>query len=330
MNFAVIASVGRPWRRLVSGWMLAAAGLLAGTASAADGPIRILVGFPAGGTIDVVARMLGERMGQRLGVPVAVENLTGAGGQLAAQALKRAQPDGRTLMVAPDHTMVIVPLTVRNPGFDALTDFAPVGQVATYVGALAVGAGSPVKDLAGYFRQVKAEPASGSVGIASAGSKPQFALAAIARQQQVGLNPVPYRGSIPLVQDLVGGHLPAGVTALGDFTENHLAGRLRVIAITDEKRSPSLPDIPTATEQGYPIQLNFWLGMFAPAGTPQPAMQRLGEALTQALAQPEVRQRMAALAFEAQPGTGAAMQQAIRADMQRWAPLVEATGWVKQ
>lgn len=319
---------------LIAGLLLAASSTMspvaAQTPSFSGNPIRLLVGFPAGGTIDVVARLLAEQMRGDLGTQILVENTTGAGGQIAAQALKRATPDGHTLMVAPDHTMVVVPLTMANPGFDPLVDFSPVGQIADYSGAMAVGAGSDVRDLDGFIKKVQADPKLGSVGIAAAGSKPQFALLAISREKKVSLNPVPYRGSVPMVQDLVGGHLPAGITALGDFLEQHAGGQLRIIAITDEKRVPQLPDVPTALEQGYPMKLNFWLGMFAPAKTPDAVMSALSAAMMKALAQPMVIERMKALAFEPRPKPPAGMTEEIRADMKYWGPLVEASGWVKQ
>ena len=302
----------------------------ASPAFVSGGPVRILVGFPAGGTIDIVARLLAENMRHDLGVQVVVENTTGAGGQIAAQALKRAAPDGHTLMVAPDHTMVVIPLTIAQPGFETYADFAPVGQIATYVGALAVGAGSDVKDIDGFIQKVRANPKLGSVGIAAAGSKPQFALLAISREKGIALTPVPYRGSVPMVQDLVGGHLPAGITALGDFLEQHAGGQLRVIAITNEARASQLPAIPTAMEQGYPMKLNFWIGMFAPAKTPDDTLAMLSASMTKALGDPKVIERMKALAFDPRPTSPTGMTQEMRADTKYWTPLVEASGWVKQ
>jgi len=320
----------RVFSMLAAGLFACAPASAASPAFSSGGPVRILVGFPAGGTIDVVARLLAEHMRQDFGVQFVVENTTGAGGQLAAQSLKRSAPDGHTLMVAPDHTMVVIPLTIAHPGFDAFADFAPVGEIATYVGALAVGAGSDVKDMDGFLQKVRANPKLGSVGIAAAGSKPQFALLAISREKGVALTPVPYRGSVPMVQDLVGGHLPAGITALGDFLEQHAGGQLRVIAITNEARAPQLPAIPTALEQGYPMKLNFWLGMFAPAKTPADILDMLSASMTKALGDPQVTERMKALAFDPHPSSPAEMTAEMQADMKYWAPLVEASGWVKQ
>ena len=297
---------------------------------ASAGPIRILVGFPAGGTIDVVGRILADRLKDELGVPVVVESRVGAGGQLAAQALKQAAPDGRTLMLAPDHTMVVVPLTLKSPGYDVGKDFVPVAQVARYLGALAVASGTGVKTLAEYVAWLKANPSQASVGVPAPGSLPQFSLATISRAAGVPITAVPYRGSAPLVQDLASGQIPAGITALGDFLEFNTAGKLRVIATIDAQRAPQLPDVPTFTEQGMKLDFNFWLGMFAPAGTTPATVQRLNAAIAKVLAQPDVRDRMVKLVFEPVTGTPAALSDRIAVDTRYWEPVIKSSGWVLQ
>ena len=294
-----------------------------------DGVVRVLVGFPAGGSIDVVTRPVADQMGRDLGLSLIVENHVGAGGQIAAQDLKRAAPDGHTLMVAPDHTMTIVPLTVAEPGFDPFNDFAAVGEVADYAGALAVAGNLNARTLDAYVQSVRADPKLGSVGVPSAGSKPEFALIAVAKEKNIGLSAVPYRGSVPLVQDLAAGNLPAGITALGDFLQLN-GSQLNVIAITRGTRSAQLPAVPTAREQGYPIETNAWLGMFAPAGTPDPVMAKLAASLNKALLVQAVQDRMSALAYDAKPSTPAEMMDIVRADAAHWAPLVAASGWTKR
>lgn len=310
---------------------LAASGALgAQPLPAAGGPIRILVGFPAGGTIDVVARLLADRLKDELGVPVVVESRVGAGGQIAAQALKQAAPDGRTLMLAPDHTMVVVPLTLKSPGYDVAKDFVPVAQVARYLGALAVASSTGVKSVAEYVAWLKANPSQASVGVPAPGSLQQFSLATISRAAGVPITAVPYRGSTPLVQDLAAGQIPAGITALGDFLEFNTAGKLRVIATIDSQRAVQLPDVPTFTEQGMKLDFNFWLGLFAPAGTPQPMVQRLNGAVGRVLAQADVRERMLKLVFEPVTGTPAQMSERIAADTRYWEPVIRSSGWVLQ
>lgn len=295
-----------------------------------SGPVRILVGFPAGGTIDVVAREVAEQMREQLGVPVNVENLTGAGGQLAARALKRAAPDGRTLMIAPDHTAVILPLTLASPGFDVNADFAPIGLVADYAGALAVSQASGIQDMAGLLAAAKADAQKGVIGVSAAGSKPQFQVDAMSRQLGVPLSTVPFRGSVPMVQDLAGGHLTAGITALGDFLEFHRAGRLKIVAMVGQRRSALLPDVPTTTELGYPMRIDFWVGMFAPAGTPAATVGRLNEALGKALGTAKVQRRMGELVFEPRPSTPQQLRERIAEETKRWGPIVANAGWVKQ
>ena len=293
-------------------------------------PIRVLVGFPAGGTIDVVARLLAERIKDDLGAPVVIESRVGAGGQIAAVALKAAAPDGRTFMLAPDHTMVIVPLTVKEPGYDPLRDMVAVAQVARYVGAFAVAANVPAKNFNEYLAWARANPASANIGIPAPGSKPHFGMLALARETGAKLTTVPYKGSAPLVQDLLGGQIAAGTTAMGDFLDHHAAGKLRIIGVIDPRRVAQLPGVPTFLEQGYKIDLNYWLGMFAPAGTPAPIVERVNAALGRALANPEVRERMIKIVFEPAFGSPAQMTSLMQADSRYWEPLVKSSGWVLQ
>jgi tripartite-type tricarboxylate transporter receptor subunit TctC len=293
-------------------------------------PVRILVGFPVGGTIDTVARVLAEQLKEDLGAAVVVDSRPGAGGQIAAQALKQAAPDGRTLLISPDHTMVMLPLTVKAPGFQPLTDFAAVGQVARYPGGLAVSKAADVRNLAEFFAWAKANPSQANIGVPAPGSVPQFFVFSLGRQVNAPLSSVPYRGSAPLVQDLLGGQIAAGTTALGDFVEHHASGKLRVIAVLDQRRSPLLPEVPTFIEQGYQVDWEYWLGMFAPAGTPQASVDRINAALGRALARPDVRERMQRIVFEPAHGSPAELAEKIRGGIAYWEPVVRASGWVLQ
>jgi len=293
-------------------------------------PIRILVGFPAGGTIDLVARLLAEQLQTDLGSTVIVDSRPGAGGQIAAQALKQAAPDGRTLLLSPDHTMVMLPLTIRTPGFQPLVDFAPVAQVARYPGGFAVSAQVPVRTLAEYFAWAKANASQANVGVPAPGSIPQFLVHQMAQQSKAALVSVPYRGSAPMVQELMGGQIAAGTTALGDFVEPHLAGKLRVLAVLGPKRFPALPDVPTFAEQGTPIDWEYWLGLFAPAKTPAAEIQRINAAVGKALARPDVRERMLKVVFEPAHGSAEQLGQLVQAGTAFWEPVVKGSGWVPQ
>jgi tripartite-type tricarboxylate transporter receptor subunit TctC len=308
-------------------WLVMLLALVAGTAWS-QAPVRLLVGFPAGGTIDTVARVLAEQMKDDLGTPVVVDSRPGAGGQIAAQALAQAAPDGRTLLLSPDHTMVMLPLTVKSPGFQPLKDFAPVAQVARYAGGFAVSKDVKARNLAEYFAWARANPGQANIGVPAPGSIPQFFVFTLARDVKAPLSSVPYRGSAPLVQDLLGGQVPAGTTALGDFVEHHQAGRLRVIAVLGERRSPQLPDVPTFLEQGYKVEWEYWLGLFAPGGTPTASIERVNAALGRALAQPEVRERMQRIVFEPAHSSPQALADMVRQGQAYWEPVVRDAGWV--
>lgn len=311
--------------------LLAGATLLAAPAIAQPrGPRRLLVGFPAGGTIDVVARLLAEDLARALGGTVVVENRTGAGGQLAAQALRQAPADGGTLLLTPDHTMIMLPLTVRAPGFEAARDFVAVAPVATYAGGIAAAPQTGAHDLAALLAWARANPAAANVGVPAPGSIPQFLVHALAQASGAPLTPVPYRGSAPLVQDLLGGQIAAGTTALGDFLEHAAAGTLRVVAVVGDRRATALPAVPTLREQGVPLAWEYWLGLFARAGSPAEEVVRVGAAVHAALARPEITDRMRAIAFDPAPGEAATLAHWVRDGQAQWAPVVRDSGWQLQ
>ncbi len=318
----------RFWTMFAAAALLALAGPV--RAQSERAPVRILVGFPAGGTIDLVARVLADQLKDDLGTTVIVDSKPGAGGQLAAQALKLAAADGRTLLLSPDHTMVMLPITMRTPGFQPAIDFAPVAQVARYPGGLAVASRVEARSLDEYFAWMRAHPADANVGVPAPGSIPQFLVHLLSQQSKAALVSVPYRGSAPMVQDIMGGQLASGTTALGDFVEPHRAGKLRVLAVLGPRRSAALPDVPTFAEQGVRIEWEYWLGMFAPAKTPAAEIQRLNAAIGRALARPEVRERLAKIVFEPAFGTPEELGQLVRAGTAYWEPVVKASGWQPQ
>lgn len=300
------------------------------SASAQSAVTRLLVGFPAGGTIDVVARVLADTMKDDLGGTVIVDSRPGAGGQIAAQALKQAPPDGRTLLLSPDHTMVMLPLTVKTAGFQPLADFEPIGPVARYPGGLAVSSQVPAKTLEEFLAWARANPSQANVGVPAPGSIPQFIVHRLARDSGAPLVSVPYRGSAPMVQELMGGQLTAGTTALGDFVEPHAAGRLRVIGVLGARRSPALPAVPTFAEQGLKLDWEYWLGLFAPKGTPGGEVERIRAAAARALARADVRERLQKIVFEPAPGDGRQLEALVRDGTALWEPVVRASGWVLQ
>ncbi|MCS6997619.1 MAG: tripartite tricarboxylate transporter substrate-binding protein, partial [Casimicrobiaceae bacterium] len=257
--------------------------------------IKILVGFPPGGGTDAIARLLAERLKEELpGTQFVVENRAGAGGQLAAQALKAAAPDGTTLFLTHDHTISILPQVTKNPGFDPAVDFAPVAGFATFVNAFAVSGGTPAKTFNEYIQWIRdggdraggnTAKGRGTVGVPAPASIPEFLVRLIAQRYGLDLVPAPYRGSAPMMADMLGNQIAAGTGSVPDFIENHRAGRLRVVAVMGRERQALLPDVPTFAELGVSgFEEVPYYGFFAPKGVPAAFVQEFGAALQRALA----------------------------------------------
>ena len=231
---------------LKAGVGAAAASALGSVAWASSGqPIRILVGFPPGGGSDAIARLLADKLKDELGMTVLVENRPGAGGQIAAQLLKASPADGHTLFLTHDHTISILPKVIKKPGFDSQQDFIPVAGIATFVNALAVSSNTPAKNLAEYAAWVKTGAKNGTVGIPAPASTPEFLVKILADHYKLDLVAAPYRGSAPLLADMLGNQIPAGIASVPDFMENQKAGKLRVIGVLGAKRQASMPEVPT-------------------------------------------------------------------------------------
>src|SRR3954470_12967303 len=272
--------------------------LLAGLFTAAAGrprpqpaqPIRILVGFPPGGGTDAIARALAEKLKDQLGMPVMVDNRAGAGGQIAAQALKAAAADGNTVFLSHDHSISILPLVTKNPGFDPAVDFVPVAGIATFANALAVSGGTPAKSLPEYVRFVQANGGKDTVGIPAPASIPEFLVGMVASKYSLDLQAAPYRGSAPMMQDMLGNQIRAGVASIPDFIEYQKTGKLRVVAVIGDKRQAILPDVPTFAELGIAgLEDLPYYGIFAPAGTPPAVLDHFNQALAKVIAMPDVR-----------------------------------------
>ena len=228
-------------------WPLPAAAQSAGSQS----PIRILVGFPPGGGTDAIARTLAEKLKDQLGQPVVVDNRAGAGGQIAAQALKAAAPDGQTLFLSHDHTISILPLVTRNPGFEPARDFVAVAGFATFVNAFALSGGTPARSLPEYIQWVRtSQGGKGNVGVPAPASVPEFLVKLIGQKYAVDLQAAPYRGSAPMMADMLGNQIGAGVGSIPDFIENHKAGKIHVVAVMGTARQAAVPDAPTFKELG--------------------------------------------------------------------------------
>ena len=305
--------------------------LLAGIAQAQTGTIRLLVGFPAGGGTDVIARTLADKLKDQLGNNVIVENRAGAGGQIAAQALKAAPADGTTFFLSHDHTISILPLVTRNPGFDPAKDFVAVAGFATFVNAFAVSGGTPAASMNEYVAWVRTQGSKGNVGVPAPASVPEFLVTLIGQKYTLDLQAAPYRGSAPMMADMLGNQIGAGVGSVPDFIENHKAGKIRVVAVLGGKRQAALPDVPTFAELGLAgFEDVPYYGIFAPAGTPKAAIDRFAEAVAKVIAMPDVRDRLTAMGLSV--GYMPPQQLAARehAYTQTWTRIIKASGFQAQ
>ena len=317
--------------KLTRRFLIAALGALTLSGLAQAQTTKILVGFPPGGGTDAIARVLAEKLKDQLGQAVVVENKAGAGGQLAAQALKAAAADGHTLFLSHDHTISILPQVVKNPGFDPAQDFVPVAGFATFVNALAVSGGTPAKTMNEYVNVVKAQGNKGTVGVPAPASVPEFLVKVIGEKYKLDLQAAPYRGSAPMMADMLGNQIAAGVASVPDFIENHKAGKVRIVAVLGAARQAALPDVPTFAELGLSgFEDVPYYGLFAPAGTPKAVIDRIGEALSKVLAQPEVRDRLNGMGLTVQYMNAQQLGQRERAYTQTWTRIIKASGFVAQ
>ena len=312
---------------------LALAALAAAVAPAsaqvpADKPVRILVGFAPGGSADIAARLLADRMKEELKQPVIIENRPGAGGRIVAEALKNASADGSVLMLAPIVVTVLAPMVFSKLPYDAATDFAPVAHVANFQFALSVNASHPAKNMKELIAWYKANPGKASYGSPAPGSLPHFFGVMIARNAGLDLIHVPFNGGGPLMNAVMGDQVTAGIDTLVDQIELARAGRIRLLGTSGAARSPLQPDVPTFVESGLAgVEGTSWFAVYAPARTPEATVRQLNAAINKALANPELRERFAKLGLEPTGGTPADLVSRAAQDSARWAPVVKASGF---
>ena len=290
-------------------------------------PIRIIFPFAAGGSGDALARLIADKMHASLNRPVIVENRTGAAGRIAVQAVKTAAPDGNTLLITPIAPVAIYQHVYKSLDYDPIHDFEPLSQLATFDFGVAVGQQVPAKSLKELVAWAKGDPARTNFGMPAAGSLPHFLGIMFGRAAGVDLRAIIYRGSAAALADLVAGHIPMLFTTTSDMVEMQRAGRIRVLATSDQQRSPFLPDVPTFRESGYDLVATGWYAMFAPAKTPADVVARLNQAIVAAVKAPDVRERMLAAGLQPTGTSAAELGQIQRRDSEFWAPAIKASGF---
>ena len=312
------------------------AGLVLGAAAAApslaqdvklDKPIRILVGFAPGGTTDIIARVVADKMGASLGQPVIVENKTGADGRIGIQSVKTAPADGNTVLVTTGPTMWLYPMIHTQPGYDPFVDFAPIAQLCRFEFCVAVALNTGLTSIAETAAWIKANPDKAAYGVPGGGTIPHFTGISLAKALGVDMRRVPYRGGAPAINDLVSGQIPVVIGTLADAIQQHRGETIRIVAVVSKTRSPFVPDVPTLTEAGFPVVGEAWYGLWAPAKTAADRTTLINRAVTAALAQESVVDRLKTMGLIAAPSTPEALTATMRADVEAWSPIVKESGF---
>lgn len=290
--------------------------------------IRMNLGFAAGTTLDTVTRLLSEKMRTILNQPIVVENRPSAGGRVAAEMLKTAPADGTVFMPTPIVVPVLAPMVFKKLNYNPQTDMVPVGLMTNFYFALGVHPSHPAKNIRELVAWMKANPAKANFGSPAPGSLPHFFGLQLGAEAGAPMVHVPYNGGGPLQAAVMGGDLPIAIDVLAEFVQNHRAGKVRVLATSGPRRSAALPDVPTFVEQGFTnIVGGGWFAMYAPPNTPAAEINRVNRALNQALALPEVVERLGALAIEPGGGSPADLAALMQRDTARWGPIVKASGF---
>jgi tripartite-type tricarboxylate transporter receptor subunit TctC len=293
---------------------------------------RILVGFPAGGTVDAVARRVADKLRGNYAKVVLVENKPGAGGRLAVEELKRSAPDGTTLLVTPAAMITLYPHVYLKLPY-GIDDVTPVSTVAQVAFAFGVGPAVPdaVKNLKDFLAWAKANPDKANYGSPGAGSPPHMEGALLSKESGVELRHVPYRGSAPGIQDLLGGQVTAFSSPIGDYLPHLKSGKLRVLATSGPTRSRFAPDVPTYTEQGFKaLEMVEWYGLFLPAKASPEVVQRTAASVRAAMAASEMAEGLAAFGMDVQVNSPAELAKAVKDENAAWGPIIKKVGFTPE
>ncbi|MEK8049422.1 tripartite tricarboxylate transporter substrate binding protein [Ideonella sp. DXS22W] len=323
---AMTRAMPHPTRRTALAALLSplAGGALAQTWPAK--PIRLVVGYAAGGATDVIARLVGQKLGEALGQTVVVENRAGANSNLGAEAVARAPADGHTLYMFTIANTINASLYDKL-GYDPQKDFEPVGLIAKVPNILVVNPALPIRTVADYVKFAKDKPQG--ISFASSGSGSSIHLSGELFKSVAKLNMlhVPYRGSAPAITDLLGGQVQSMFDNAPSALPHVQGGKLRAVAITSPQRSPLLPEVPTLAESGYAgFDVQSWFGLAAPAGTPRAVIDRLNTELNKLVAMPEVARRLAEMGATPATGTPEQMRAFAAAEQRRWQAVVKQSG----
>jgi len=319
-------------RRNILGAALAALTISAAPAAFAqsaplDSPLTIVVGYVPGGSSDRIARLVANRLKDRVGVPVIVDNRTGAGGRIAAQGLRAVKDDRNVLMIGNPAVMVVAPLVYAEPGYDAKADFTPVSLVSRYKFALAVPASSPIHDVQGLRQWLRENPNKFTVGVPAMGSLPHFFALMLGQELRETPEVIGYRGSAPLIVELVSSVLSQAVDTLDTLLPQHQAGKIRILAVSGEARDANVPDVPTFRELGVNLVADGWNAFFAPASMSADKVARLGRDIAEIMREPAVQKVVRDVYLEPVSADAQATATSLTAYRQQWEPMVKNSGF---
>src|SRR5579862_885331 len=305
--------------------------LAAGTAFAQENypeqPVRILVGFTPGVAPDVAARLLADKLAEALAKPVVVENVTGAGGNIGALRVAKAAPDGYTLGMVGNGSLIFSPSMYDKLGFDPIKDFAPISQMFVAANVLVVPISSPAKTLPELVALARALPGKLTYAHAGAGTSQHLAAELFKSMAKLEIEPIAYRGTTVLLPDLLAGRVSMSFGNVVNVLPLVRDGKLRAFAVTSIKRSGIAPDIPTMAESGYPgFEAVPWFGLMAPAGTPQAIVDRLHRESAKIMATPEIRKKLNDIGADAIGGTPAELAAVIEREIPQWAKVIKQAG----
>ena len=296
--------------------------------------LKIITGFTPGGTSDAICRRVAEKIAPTSYAKTAfVENKTGAGGQIAVQFVRSAAPDGTTILQTPMSMLGIYPHIYKKLPYDPVNDLMPVSLGCIFDFGFAVGPMVPatVKSITDFIAWCKANPKLANFGSPAAGSTPHFIGALLGKYANIEINHVAFRGTQPAILDMIGGQIAAVSGPIGEFTQHVTAGKCRLLAASGAKRSQFAPNTPTLIEQGIKdFVFNEWFGFYLPAKTPNDILMRLNAALRTALAAPETVNGLATMGLEAQSSTPAELAARLKADTDKWGPLVKSIGFTAE
>jgi tripartite-type tricarboxylate transporter receptor subunit TctC len=316
-------------RSLKQGLLAALMGVLALGSQAQEGPAaKILVGFPAGGSFDAIARLIADKAKTELNRPIVVDNKTGAGGRIAVDALKAAPADGSVVMLGPDALTALYPFTYKKLNYDPKKDLVPIGTAAEFAFSFAVGTAPKVNTWAEYVAWAKANPKEANFGIPALGAPHHFFGILLGNAINVPMQHVPFQGSAPINLALMGGQISASIDVASSQVENHKAGKIKMLAVSTEQRIPQAPEVPTFTELGFPaISGAGFNALYAPAGTPASAVEAWNKALAKVMAMPDVKEKLVGMGYIPVGKSSQELVDRQNAAIRKWEPVIKASGF---